>query len=315
MDIKYYNSQEVREKLSMKTCIELMRQVFLGLSKGEVTNQLRSVLPIESGKLMGVMPALLPYEEVVGAKLITVFHDNFKAKLPSHQGVVALFSTTDGQLMGICDGMAITAVRTGAVSAVATDCLANKSAQVLCLMGAGVQAGTHLEAISLVRELKKVNVWSIYQEEAKNFIEKYSKSYPQIDFTAFENPGEAVRDADIICTVTASHTPVLKGEWLKPGVHINAVGACSAKDRELDGQAMAKGKLVCDSRVSCLNEAGDYLLAKSEGMIVVEDILAEIGDVLSGKSHIRQSEDDITIFEALGLAAEDIACAAWLLKQ
>ena len=314
MDIKYFSQEEIKQTLSMKTCIELMKQVFISLDNGTIENQLRTALPIEKSKLMGVMPALLPYEGVVGAKLITVFHENFKLNLPSHQGIVALFSTLDGHLLGVCDGMAITAIRTGAVSALATDFLANKNAHTLCLMGAGVQAGMHLEAISLIRDIKQVNVWSIYPQEAADFIEKYGQLYPNINFTAFDDGEKAAQTADIICTVTASHTPILKGEWLKKGVHINAVGACAAKDRELDALAVQKSKFVCDSLVSCLSEGGDFLLAQKEGLVDEEHILSQLGGVVNGKITVRESEEDITVFEALGLAVEDVACAAWLLK-
>lgn len=314
MDLKYISGREVFEKLDMKTCIGLMKDLFAALSDKKAENKLRSVLPIDSGKLMGIMPGSLPYTGTVGAKLITVFHDNYKIGKPSHQGIVALFSTEDGQPLGVCDGMAITAVRTGAVSGLATDLLAAKDADTLCLIGGGMQAVMHLKAMTGVRDIKKVNVWCPTTQESERFIASNKDRYPGIEFNSYADCDKAVADADIICTVTLSKTPVLKGEWVKKGAHINAVGACAAADRELDSPLVAESRFFCDSMVSCTNESGDYLYPLKEGLIDESHILAELGDVLTGKKSGRVSGDDITIFESLGLAREDLACAVWLLK-
>lgn len=315
MDIKYLSAQEVNEKLDMKSCIGIMKDVFMAFAEEKIENKLRSVLPINHGKLLGIMPAVLPYRETAGAKLITVFHDNYKIGLPSHQGVVAVFSTEDGQLQGICDGSAVTAIRTGAVSALATDCMANEDATVMCLIGGGVQADMHLKAITLVRDIKTVTIWCPTLAESEAFCEKHRAEYPDITFVPCENCADAVKDADIICTVTPSSTPVLMGEWVKEGAHINAVGACAAAARELDSACVVKSKLVCDNYVSCKNEAGDYLFPLKEGLITEDHILADLARVVSGKAVIRTDEKDITMFESQGLACEDVACASWLVNN
>ncbi|MBR2991350.1 MAG: ornithine cyclodeaminase family protein [Solobacterium sp.] len=315
MDLKYLSKEEVFEQLPMPVCIDLMRDVFRAFAEGRLENKVRSVLPVEPGKLLGIMPGIIGYEEAVGAKLITVYHDNYKLGLPSHQGIVAVFSTVDGQLKGICDGTAITAVRTGAVSAAATDILARKDAHRLALFGGGVQANMHLASMMCVRDIDTVYIWCPSLAEAEAFAAKHKAEYPDVRFIPCENPADAAGNADIICTVTPSHTPVLKGEWVREGTHINAVGACAAKDRELDSACTVKGRFFCDSRVSCMAEAGDLLFPIQEGLVGEDHLLGELSGLISGQLEGRMSDSDITIFEALGLAAEDLACAAWLLKQ
>ena len=315
MGFRYIDADTVYNNLDMQTCIDLMEDVFASLGRGEIENKLRSVLPVESNKIFGIMPGLIPYNNCVGAKLITVFHENFKQKMPSHQGVVVLFSTQDGSVLGAVDGMAITAIRTAAVSAVATKYLSNENSHTLALLGAGVQAATHLNAITKVRDIKKVNVWSVFPDEAKDFIEKQSANYPEIEFTCHLQGEYCASDADIICTVTSSHTPILKGEWMKKGAHINAVGACAKNDRELDTNCVQISKFVCDNHTSCVNESGDYLYPLNEGVITENHILCELGKVVCQQENIRKTEQDITVFEALGLAVEDIACAYYLLNN
>lgn len=315
MEIKYISPRQVYEKLTMEKCIGLMKGVFMAFAQDKAQNRLRSVLPVDSGKLMGIMPSLLEDRGAVGAKLITVFHENYKKGLPSHQGIVAVFSTEDGSLKGLCDGSAITAVRTGAVSAVATDILADRQASSLCLMGGGVQADMHLRRMKAVRDIKSVTVWCPTMEESRAFIERNEKNYPDITFTPCRDGRQAAENADIICTVTASHTPVLLGDWLKKGAHINAVGACAAKDRELDSACVAASRFFCDSFNSCRAESGDYLIPLSAGVIDAGHVVCDLARLVSGKCKGRQTAEDITVFEALGLAAEDLACAHWLLEN
>ncbi len=315
MEIKYLSSREVYEKLDMDSCIGLMEEVFAALSNGEVENVVRSMLNTGEGGLLGIMPGLIPSKHAIGAKLITIFHDNYLQGLPSHQGIVAVYDTTNGTLKGICDGTSITAIRTGAVSAVATKYMSRPESTRLALLGSGVQAGTHLDAISRVRDIKEVTVWSNSLESMNSFIDKYSKKYPDMTIKGCETAQEAVKDADIICTVTPSHTPVLKGEWVKAGTHINAVGACARPDRELDSECVRKSKLICDAYSSCMAEAGDYLIPLREGVFGEDHLLGDLGGVVTGKVAVRTSDEDITCFEALGLAAEDVICADWLLRK
>ena len=312
--MKYLSAQDVKERLTMETCIRLMRELFIQTSEGNVTHKLRMAMPTEAGKLLGVMPGYLPYKDSVGAKIITVYHDNYKRGLPSHQGIVAVFDGDTGAVRGIVDGMAVTAIRTAAVSAVATDAMAKKNASNLALLGAGVQAATHLEALSLVRKLEKVRVWSIDQKEAETFVRREEPKYP-FPIDACATVEQAVAGSDIVCTVTSSKTPILEGRCVRPGTHINAVGACQPKDRELDSDCVTSARLVGDSVTSVTNESGDYLFPLQESRFGAEHLLGELGDVLTGKIAGRLTDEEITLFEALGLAAEDIACASWLLEQ
>jgi len=312
--MRYLSKQEVESKLTMETCISLMRELFGEIARGKVPGQLRTAMPISPGKLLGLMPGSLPYKDAVGAKLITVYHENYRYGLPSHQGVVVLFDSETGSLRGMVDGTAITGIRTAAASAVATDLLAREEAKRIALLGAGVQAKAHLEAIAQVRSLERAYVWSHDLEEAESFAGEQAVRY-DFPITVCQSAKEAVESADIICTVTSSETPILEGLWLPEGVHINAVGACRPKDRELDSLAVKEARLFGDSLESVQNESGDYLIPLAEGIIDEMHLLGEIGDVLVGHIAGRQSDQDITLFKSLGIAAEDIACAAWLLEN
>ena len=313
MEIKYMSRQEVAEKLDMKTCISLMENVFMGFAKGEIKNILRSVAPLPGG-VLGVMPGVIPKDKTAGAKLITVIHDNSKRNLPSHQGIVAVFNSEDGTLKGVCDGTSITAIRTGAVSGLATKYMAREDAKVLCLIGGGVQAEQNLDAVMAVRPIQQVNIWCRNPEKAAEFVKKHSRRYPGVKFTPFSDCSKAVEDADVICTVTPGKEIVLKGRWVKPGAHINAVGACAAAEREADGECVAKSRFFGDSIEAVKAESGEYLLAKKDGLIDESHILGDLADIVSGKKKARESKDDITMFESLGLAEEDIICADYLLK-
>ena len=310
--MKYLSEQDVRRQLSMSTCIALMRELFHNIADGDVTHKLRTVMPTEPGKLLGVMPGYLPYKTSVGAKIITVYHDNYKQGLPSHQGIVVIFDAESGVVRGLVDGMSITAIRTAAVSALATDFLAKKDAATLALLGAGVQAAAHLEAISLVRKLKSAKVWCHNLEEAQHFVAREASKYA-FPLNVCVTAKEVVVDADIVCTVTSSKTPVL--EDVTPGTHINAVGACQAVDRELSSALVAKARLYGDSLQSVINESGDYLFPLKEGLIKEAHLLGALGDVLTSKLPGRTMDEDITIFKSLGLAVEDIVCASWLLEN
>ncbi len=312
MQMRYISREEVVERLTHRQCISLMQELFTRISQGNVTHKLRTAEVLAPGEIFGLMPGVLPYADCVGAKAITIFHHNYEKGLPSHQGVVTVFETKTGSLKGIVDGTAITAIRTAAVSAMATDILANKESSVMTLLGAGVQAKNHLAAISHVRDLKKVNIWSIMRDECERFVAEASKTY-DIEFEIFDSVESAVLDADIICTVTPAKQPILFGDFVKKGAHINAVGACQPAERELSTDCVVNAKLFGDSTLSVKNESGDYLFPLKEGAITEEHYLGDIGDVLTGKLSGRTSKDDITIFEALGVAVEDLACANWLL--
>ena len=308
------NHNEVAELLSMESCIAVMESVLKDLSAGQAVQSLRQVLPLQKSNLIGLMPGYLQGEEVAGAKIISVFPSNHGSGLPSHQGLVTLFDSSTGVLKAVVDGQKITAIRTAAVSAVATRYLAREEAEVLAILGTGEQARSHLEAILLVRSIRQVRVWSRSLAKAAHFQTELSRKWG-VEIVVAESVQEAVREADIICTVTASTEPVLKGEWLKPGVHINAIGACRPADRELDSETVRVAKLYVDRLESAQNESGDYLIPLKEGVITPSHIIGEIGELISGTIGGRGSAAEITLFKGLGLAIEDLAAANFIYNE
>jgi len=303
------NHQEVRQWLPMGECMDVMAETLKMLSRGNAVNPLRHAmwLPDKAG-LIGMMPAYLGDTEVMGLKAISVFPGNHTTDFDSHQGTVMLFETKNGRLLAMMDASKITAIRTAAVSGVATRLLAREDASDLAILGSGVQAGTHLEAMRIARKITGVRVWSQHFDHAQKFADQASAGH-STPIKAVDTVEEAVDGADIICTVTSATEPVLQGDWISPGTHINAVGSSVAFARELDTAAVVKSKLFVDRRESTLNEAGDFLFPKKEGAIDDGHIRAEIGDILLDKISGRESSDEITLFKSLGLAAEDVASA------
>lgn len=308
------NQNEVAELLAMESCITVMESVLKDLSAGQAVQSLRQILPLHQGNLIGLMPGYLQGEEVAGAKIISVFPSNHGSGLPSHQGLVTLFDSSTGVLKAVVDGLKITAIRTAAVSAVATRYLAREDAEVLAILGTGEQAKSHLEAMLLARSIREVRVWSRTLAKARDFQAEMSRKYG-MEIVVAESVQEAVSPADIICTVTASTEPVLKGEWLKSGVHINAVGACRPADRELDSEAVRLAKLYVDRLESTYNESGDYLIPLNEGVITSGHIIGEMGELISGSIEGRATADEITLFKGLGLAIEDLAAANFIYNE
>ena len=301
------DQQLVRRLLPMGECIDLMAEALAELGRGQGLNPLRTamVLPDRSG-ILGMMPSGLSASGVVGIKVITVFPGNHGTELDSHQGAVLLFEAERGRLLAVAHGSEITAIRTAAVSGLATRLLARPDSALLAILGSGVQATTHLDAILEVRPIERVRVWSRNQENAAAFARLAGRRVS----AAVESVGsaqEAVRGADVVCTTTSSSEPVLLGEWLQPGVHVNAVGSSVPTARELDTAAVARSRLFVDRRESTLNEAGDFLIPKAEGAIGDEHIVAELGEVLDGTSAGRRDESEITLFKSLGLGVEDLA--------
>ena len=313
--MQMFDRDMVEELLDMSGCIGAMRQVLADYSAGRTVQVLRTAMPFEPGKILGVMPAALPGLGLAGAKLLTVYPGNGRKGLPSHQGVVALFSSDDGRLAALCDAEAITGVRTAAASAAATDALARKDAHILCLMGTGLQARRHMEAMRLVRPIDKVRVWGRDRERTARFVREIADQYGIPVEDCCGDAEKAVSGADIVCTVTAATEPILFGRYLSPGTHVNAVGACGAVHRELDAEAVARARLFCDSRESCLSEAGDFLIPLKEGTISAGHLLGEVGRVFSGDLPGRLTDDDITLFESQGLAVEDLAAAHYVLQK
>jgi len=274
----------------MEELIPAMERALIDFSAGNVTQPVRSVITVAPpGGFFGMMPALTP--EGLGIKIVTFYATNAERSLPTHMATIFLVDPQTGAPLAVMDGRLITEMRTAAVSAAATKLLAPLDAKILAILGSGVQARSHVEALRLVRNFEEIRVWSPTREHAERFAKEIG---------AKPMPAEAaVRDADVIVTATNSKTVVLKGSWLKPGCHVNAVGACRPDWRELDDEAMSNVVFV-DSREGALKESGDVILSGAT-------IYAELGKALASKVPPRASE--ITIFKSLGMAVEDIAAA------
>ena len=313
MKMLVLNSSEVEKLLPMNECIEVMAEALTALARGESHQPLRTAeFPPEAAGVLALMPAYRGGEGArYGLKAVCVFPENPTRGLDSHQGGVMLFSGETGELLAVMNASAITAIRTAAVSAVATRLLAREDANELAILGAGVQARSHIEAMSCVRSIKRARVASRRIEQARRFADEIG---PRLSFAIepVDSVESAVRGADLIVTATTAEEPILKREWISPGAHLNVVGSSIPTTREVDGATMAAASLFVDRRESTLNEGGDYLFALREGAIGADHIRAEIGEVLVGSHRGRTSPEEITMFKSLGLAIEDLAAADYL---
>jgi ornithine cyclodeaminase len=309
MDTLIIPQSLVPELLPMAECVDVMAEALLALAKGDAVLPLRSMvwMPDQSG-LLGLMPAYLGAPRSLGLKVISYLPGNHGGDRDSHQGAVLLFDTTSGSLLAMIDASSITAIRTAAVSGLATRLLARETACDLALLGSGVQASTHLDAMASVRQLKRVRVCGLSLPRAQAFARHHENTLG-VPIEAVATAKEAVLGADLICTTTPSREPVLFGEWISEGCHINAVGACFAAARELDTLAVVRSRLYVDRRESALAEAGDFLIPKSEGALSDDHIVGELGEVVLGRVAARRSPREITLFKSLGIAIEDLAAA------
>lgn len=302
--------RDVLTLLPMSECIDAMTDALRTLTQGGAILPLRQIVRLPDGRnAFALMPAALDQPAALGAKVITVFPGNDATPYDSHQGAVLLFDTEYGRLIAIIDASTITALRTAAVTAVATRLLARPDSRTLALLGAGVQAGTHLESIRLVHAIDQVRVWSRSGDRARRFAER--SSAVDLRIVVCDSAREAVDGADIVCTLTSSREPVLARDWLAPGTHVNAVGASQSTSRELDSATVAAARLYVDRRESTVNEAGDFLVPKREGLIGDDHIVGEIGELLVDPPRVtgRRSPTELTVFKSLGLAIEDVAAA------
>ena len=293
---------DVRRLLPMGECIELMEAALSDLARGRAWQPLRFVIrPPEEPTLLGLMPAHRSEPQpAYGLKAICIFPENPARGLDAHQGGVFLFDGETGEPRALLDGSAVTAVRTAAVSAVATRALAREDAKELAILGAGVQARSHLEALPHVRSFERARIWSRTPDHAREVATEV-----RLEVEVAESAEAAVNGADVIVTATTSHEPVLERAWLATGAHVNAVGSSIPTARELDDKTMAEAALFCDARESLVNEAGDYLLAG----LGEESIRAELGEVLAGSAEGRRDPEELTVFKSLGLGVEDLAAA------
>ncbi|MFL6515412.1 MAG: ornithine cyclodeaminase family protein [Chthoniobacterales bacterium] len=292
----FVDEAQVRQHLHMADLIPAMRQALIQFSTGKVVQPVRSVMKVDPpGGFFGMMPALAA--DGLGIKLVTFYPPNAERSLPTHMAMILLFDRETGTPVAVMDGRLITEMRTAAVSAVATDLLVSKQGHTLAILGSGVQAESHIEALGIVRQFDEVRIWSRTSAHAEAFASKIGGKAMSAE--------EAVCGADVIVTVTSSTIPVLKGSWLKPGAHVNAIGACRPDWRELDDDAMGNAVFV-DSREAAQKESGDVILSKAA-------IHGELGEALVGK--VEVDPEKTTIFKSLGMAIEDLAAALMVYRN
>jgi ornithine cyclodeaminase/alanine dehydrogenase-like protein (mu-crystallin family) len=312
MEVVVLSNAEVRELLPVSECIDVMAQALIDLANGDVWHPLRTVMrPPEEASLMGMMAAHRSAPSAdYGIKVVCIFPGNRARGLESHFGTVTLFDGDTGAPLAIVDAGAVTAIRTAAVSAVATRELARAKADRLAVLGAGIQARAHLEALAAVRSFESARIWGRTEAHARTVAEEADLPFA-VEIVA--SAREAVAGADVIATTTASPEPIIAREWLAPGAHINAVGSSIPTAREIDARTMADAALFADRRESFYAEAGDYLLALDE--IGPREVRAELGEVLTGAGEGRRTDDELTLFKSLGLAAEDLAAVEHLHRR
>ncbi len=309
--MRFIDREEVARRLTYEMCIPIVRRAMIAFSAGETRQLLRSIIPLSEGRIFGVMPGAMGAHAPFGAKLISIFQDNPHRGTQSHQGLVILFDPQSGAPVCAVHAGEITAIRTAAASAVATDALARKDAHRLALLGYGEQAKTHARAISKIRKIESAVVWGRSPERA----EKFARSM-QAELGAPVKPAgsvkEAVADADIVCTVTSASEPILNGEWVRPGTHLNVVGSGYAEPAEVDSHLVANSRFIVDSREGVLAQGAEFLRAKQAGLVNDDHIVGEIGQVLAGAIEGRRSADEITVYKSLGHVVQDLA-TAWAL--
>jgi ornithine cyclodeaminase/alanine dehydrogenase-like protein (mu-crystallin family) len=304
--------RDIGELLSMRDCIEVMASALGALARGESMVPLRTMmrLPTRDGAstdIFALMPAYVGSPPAMGAKIISVFPGNHGTSFDSHQGAVLLFDASNGSLQAVMDATAITAIRTAAVSALSARLLARDDADELAILGSGVQARKHLEAIPLVRNIRRVRVWSRNRANAERLAGTVGGG--NIELMICDTAETAVKGASVVCACTSSREPVLRGDWVADGAHVIAVGSATPGAREVDTALVKRSRLFVDSRVSALKEPGDILIPIEEGEITPDHIVAELGELVNGSRQGRQSREEVTFFKSLGLAVEDLAAA------
>jgi ornithine cyclodeaminase len=309
--MKLINADEVRARLTYALCIPLVRNAMIALSRGETRQLLRAIIPLGDGHMFGIMPGALGGRGVFGAKLVSVFPDNFVKGQPSHQGVIVLFEGEGGAPVCIVEAGEVTAIRTAAASAVATHALARPEAARLAILGYGEQAAAHARAISTVRPLAGIAIWGRSFERAQAFAARMEAELG-LPVRASVEAETAVGEADIVCTVTNASEPILLGGWVRPGTHVNLVGSSFAGPAEADEELVLSSRFIADHREGVLAQGAEFLRAKAAGLVDDDHVVGEIGQVLDGALQGRQSSAQITVYKSLGHVVQDLAAATAL---
>lgn len=308
------SAKDVARLLTYDACIEALRDAMQALSRGTTLQLLRAFMPLDQERMFAIMPGALGRQDYFGAKLISVFADPERPGRSAHRGVVALFDGKSGFPLCIADAEAVTLIRTASASALATKVLAREQASVLAIIGCGQQAAAHVEAISRVRQLRQIVVWGRSTVTATSFAERLAGT-TRLSIRVANDIESAVREADIVCTVTASREPILKGTWLRAGTHVNLVGASGPTAAEADCELVRRSRYFVDSRQAALTQAGELLRAKESGTVDDGHIAGEIGEVLAGRCEGRLGNDEITVYKSLGHAVQDLAATAYVYQQ
>jgi len=313
MNLLTVSAEEVERCLPYDECIPLMREAMIALSQGRTRQLLRHILDLSEGRAFGSMLGAMLDDGTFGAKLVSVYPENFAKGGHSHQGVVLLFDGATGAPSAALEAGTITAIRTAAASAAATDALARTGARRLAILGYGEQAWRHVEAIRVVRDIEQVTVWGRSAERAEAFASRVQEN--GLAATAMSDARQAVAEADIVCTVTASPEPILLGEWVADGTHVNAVGSSRAGPAEIDNDLVVRSRFFADHREGVLAQGAEFLRARAAGRVDDSHVLGEIGEVMAGTLEGRRSERDVTIYKSLGNIAQDLAAARHIVAR
>jgi len=311
MTISFYDAAQVEELLDYPGCIDAMRRAMIALSNSERPQPLRQIFTVGKDEMFGTMPGELAALSTFGAKLVSVFSDPDRPGRSRHQGVVVAFDGVTGAVSCIADAEPVTKIRTACATAAATDALARVDAEVLAIFGTGLQAESHLRALPLVRSFREILIWGQSAERARKIAEEMSRVLGQA-IVPLSDGREAAARADVICTVTSSAEPVLLGDWVKPGTHVNLVGSSRLGPVEVDTELVAKARYVADYRPGVLAQAAELAVARDAGIVDDTHVLCEIGDVFAGRFRARENDDQITIYKSLGHVAQDLAATAYL---
>jgi ornithine cyclodeaminase len=318
MKLRILSKKDVQQALPMLECIEVMKAAFTQLSAGQATVPLRTQLPVPAHQGVTLfMPAYLAQSGDLGAKVVSVFPRNPARGLPTIHAVVIVVDGETGVPVALMDGTYLTALRTGAASGAATDLLARRDSHVAAIFGAGTQGRTQLEAVCAVRTITRAVVFDRNPAQAAQYVDELrARGAPfPADMRVAASPEEAVRQADVVCTATTSTTPVFDGRQLRPGTHINAVGAYTPQMQEVDAETIRHAKVVIDSHQASLAEAGDLIIPLQQGLIAQSHIHAELGEIVAGLKPGRERDDEITYFKSVGVAVQDVATARRVLDR
>ena len=314
MTIHFYDAAQVERLLDYRGCIDAMRGAMTALSSGERPQPLRQIFTVGDNQMFGTMPGELAALSTFGAKLVSVFNDPAQPGHTRHQGVVVAYDATTGAVSGIADAEPVTRIRTGCASAAATDALARADADVLAIFGTGVQAEAHLHALPFVRPFREILLWGRSPEKVRDFAERMSSEIGQPIAVVIDGK-EAAERADVICTVTSSAKPILFGEWVKPGTHINLVGSSHLGPVEVDSALVARARYFADYRPGVLAQGAEFAAARDAGLVDDSHVIGEIGDVFAGRVPGRENDDQITIYKSLGHVAQDLASVAYIRER